>query len=377
MIKYLFFLISLTLSAQTYLTETFSDYRADSTAAYRKALYRINAISDQTDLTGHGFTLTKTSTGDSLTPGNSPIKSGEGVYFLSGNDYFVSAGGGIIKTSDVTISAWFRSALNPATNQPIVFEDNTSTLRDFQLQDRNTQDRLNWNIFIGNSFKNLPGTTAGSGYLNGAWHNVTGTHDGDSIRIYYEGVQQGVLLASGAIDNDGVPLRVGASGAVSPEFFTGHIAQVTIDTVALTAAQIKSLLFMPRNWLAVGADDPGVSRVSYGFYLGLTGADTVYYGTVLTAGNWTISIKDSAASGVSYKILTSTDAVTWTDFASQTTGTNWTTRSFTGTGTGYVGISIASGAAYFDNLTISETPETATADGKFKQNQGWDKFKGW
>jgi len=167
--------------------------------------------------------------------------------------------------------------------------------------------------------------------------------------------------------------RIGKYTDAAPLTGRYTMYQIIIYSKALSQFEITNLAYMPTGWAAIGSDAQGVSRVNWGFYLGLTGADTVFYGTALTAGTWNISIDDSAASGVNYEILTSADASTWSTLASGTTGTTWGTKIYTGTGTGYIGIAVASGTAYFDNLTVTLQPATS----KFKGYLTNDWWKSW
>jgi len=191
----------------------------------------------------------------------------------------------------------------------------------------------------------------------------------DSIKVWTNGALTKSLMSAisaGSIEPiAGFMIGVHSEGLSGP--FLGSIEQIGIGINKLfSAKEVAEIGYKPEGWVGLGSDVTAYVRPNWQFALGFTGADTVYYGTALTTGSWSISIDDSAASGVNYTILTSADASTWTTLASGTTGTTWGTKSYSGTGSGYIGIAVASGTAYFDNLIVSEYVETATATGKFK-----------
>jgi len=100
---------------------------------------------------------------------------------------------------------------------------------------------------------------------DGEWHHIAGTYDGSNIRIYVDGVEENSTGASGSINTNTAPVRIGAgsggSGTENP--FDGEAGHGAIWDVALTAQEIASL--------AVGASPLRVRRDNLIFYPPLNG----------------------------------------------------------------------------------------------------------
>ncbi|MFO7898647.1 MAG: LamG domain-containing protein, partial [Planctomycetota bacterium] len=60
----------------------------------------------------------------------------------------------------------------------------------------------------------------------GDWHQIVGTYDGSALRCYLDGVLESTTGLSGAIDDDGLPLHIGADD--SGHYFDGRVDDVAI-----------------------------------------------------------------------------------------------------------------------------------------------------
>jgi len=203
------------------------------------------------------------------------------------------------------------------------------------------------------------------------WHVLIMQWDGAKYQVWLDGAEKTTsTTGTPAVLAMDTNFRIGLK-ADNTRPLLGNLALVKLYDVQLTDTDVKNETFLGRKWVSLNG---GVTRTSFSTYdMGVV-SDTVYFDSLLTAGTWSISIQDSAGSGVAYEILTSTDKSTWSTLATGTTGTTWGTKTYSGTGSGYIGISVASGTAFFDNLTVTLQP--ATASGKFKGNSTYDKFKG-
>jgi hypothetical protein len=79
----------------------------------------------------------------------------------------------------------------------------------------------------------------------GQWHQVTGTYDGETMKMYLDGVLRNQVNATGAIhyENDNYIILGADAGAsdtpgVCPHYFTGSLDEVRIYPVALTYSQV-------------------------------------------------------------------------------------------------------------------------------------------
>jgi len=380
----LFLIFPFILLGQTYLTETFSNYvKTDTTNVVVNYVFSpewhtaLGGDNDSLieDISGKGRDLriqgwaSYAALLDSTTGTNILYSGGEGLKFNNNNHYLDRADGTSFPSgsgADWSIVVFGRVNAATAANQVFTFwggggATNTPTAY-FETTPK-------WVISTIGAANDLTSTDAFSIPTNVYF---AGTVDNTTESLYIDGVSAATPKSITNAPNT-VNYRIGRFTVASFPL-KATLFQVIVYNKALSEKEITELAFMPTGWAAVGADAPGVSRVSWGFYLGLTGADSVYYNTALTAGNWTISIKDSAASGVTYKILTSADASTWTTLTSGTTGTSWDTKSYNGTGSGYIGISVASGAAYFDDLVVTLLPETAETANKKPEFSKYPEF---
>lgn len=82
---------------------------------------------------------------------------------------------------------------------------------------------------------------AGSMLVN-TWYHVAGTYDGDSVRVFINGVQRGATsLPDGMIQGLAYPIRIGRlsdQSQTQTRYFSGQIDEVRIWERALTASEI-------------------------------------------------------------------------------------------------------------------------------------------
>lgn len=355
------------LLGQTLLTESFNSFFIDSSFTGATALYRLDTANSvvlrdyagANDLTASG-TIVHQQGSISYSGGYRPTNFTALLYY------------------EVTSPA---TNFNPGTNDFswfIIFRTGTDVTTGVKAMSHYIHTNSGWQAEIASS--NMYATTRvsptsvlsnGSVSASTSYVMVAKVDRSDSITVFLNNVILDRDLISGLSAGSIAPtaaFRISNTSEGSAAPWKGSIEQVGFfNNKLLSRKEIAEIGYKPEGWVGFGADVTIYLRPNWQFALGFTGADTVYYGTALTAGNWSISIQDSAASGVDYKILTSPDPSmpnSWGTLAEGTTGTTWGTKSYSGTGSGYIGIAIASGTAYFDNLTV--TLQSTTATGKFK-----------
>ena len=137
-------------------------------------------------------------------------------------------------TDRITLMAWIQTTVTPSAD--IVGKDDGS-------------DR-NYNIHVANSGKlflngggrvAMPGATS---VVDGNWHHVAGTWDGDTARIYVDGVEEAATPYAGPIDTSDVPVKIGlrGNGEGVDRIFTGLIDEVAIFNVGLSEEDIRNLM---------------------------------------------------------------------------------------------------------------------------------------
>ena len=73
------------------------------------------------------------------------------------------------------------------------------------------------------------------------WHQITGTYDGAAMRLYVDGLQVGLLAASGPIATSGDPLYIATNSTFGGTMFQGRLDDIGIYSRALTAGEVGGL----------------------------------------------------------------------------------------------------------------------------------------
>jgi len=88
------------------------------------------------------------------------------------------------------------------------------------------------------------GSASGGTLTAGGWHQVVGTYDGATVRIYLDGAPVGSAAATGAIAYSGLPFRIGSdSNGLSN--WNGGIGPVRVWSRALGASEVAALYAEP------------------------------------------------------------------------------------------------------------------------------------
>jgi len=122
-------------------------------------------------------------------------------------------------TAELTVEAWVKPVAVSGT-QVIVKKSDGANGYGLELNGSNAEF---W-VYVGGIKK-----TASYGVTAGAYHQLTGVFDGDSIKLYVSGVKRASLLASGTVTSSTAPLYIGADNTTSK--LTGHLDEVRIWNV--------------------------------------------------------------------------------------------------------------------------------------------------
>ena len=364
------FLLILTFAAsgQSLLNENFSRFQLKNDSNVQLLLRASNTANEDLGKNGIDFTAGNFSTlfADELVSGSPSIALGSVLQFHKDSlTYFQTATNldSIVPlTSNFTLDivAKFEAATGPYG---------------YLFSLGNTYANTGYEVFVyvgaganDATFRVRNETTSASAisttYNDGSWHIFTAMREGDSLKVYVDGVLSGSATGvNGWNISRETGLRIG-SRVDGFYYATFKMSEMRYSSIARDKRERKESFYLADNWVSLNG---GVTRAGLGFHQGIVN-DTIYYNTSLTAGNWNVSISDSAASGVSYEVLTSADAATWATLASGTTGTSWGSKSYSGTGTGYLAIAVASGTAFFDDLVVR------LAGGEKEKYNG---YKGW
>jgi hypothetical protein len=149
----------------------------------------------------------------------------------------------LLEPAAISVSAWVNSSSSPGTSKYIVAKGANACLTasyglytgpnggiEFYVS---TNDGLSWTT-----------SPAGEPSLwNGQWHNVVGTYDGSSVRLYVDGRQVGSGTPDKAPIAYGLPtsndLEIGNYGGCSGLDFSGSIDEVKIFNRALNPLEVE------------------------------------------------------------------------------------------------------------------------------------------
>jgi hypothetical protein len=137
----------------------------------------------------------------------------------------------------ITVDAWIYQTGNQNMNTRIVGKDDPAVVREYSLgivgPNNVTQGFVN---LLPSSFPIVTGTTIIQ--LN-TWYHIAMTHDGLKLRLYVNGIQEGVVDAVGDIVPTSAPGVIGSDPF--GDFFKGSIDEAQIFDRALTDAEILAI----------------------------------------------------------------------------------------------------------------------------------------
>ncbi len=96
----------------------------------------------------------------------------------------------------------------------------------------------------GNAWYSNGTVASGGGMTPGEWHHLGGTYDGTKVRFYVDGKMagQGPQDVTGDILNNADPFTMAKSIADNVDYLEGAVDEVAVFSVALSEADIKSIM---------------------------------------------------------------------------------------------------------------------------------------
>jgi fibronectin type 3 domain-containing protein len=142
-------------------------------------------------------------------------------------------------TTAMTLEAW----INPAANQSGWRTIMQREVDAYFLNASNDSGALrpSGGGTLGGQVAWLSGPTANPVNI---WTHVALTYDGAALRLYVNGVQAATLAATGAIETNSSPLRIGGNSPYG-EYFNGRIDEVRVYNRALSATEIQTDMNTP------------------------------------------------------------------------------------------------------------------------------------
>ena len=191
-------------------------------------------LTDLTDATGNGYTLTNVGATGSATG-----IVGDGYSFDGTNDYMYNAFDGTWGSGDFAISTWIYPTAESVDYMPLFGKRvNPGNLEGIVVLKRNSANgnTLYVAMDLGATSSTLTGTTAVP--LN-TWSLITVTRTGSTVKLYFNTNEEDSITESGSIANTG-QLRLGTNRSGSL-WFTGTIDESAWWSSGLTADNVTYL----------------------------------------------------------------------------------------------------------------------------------------
>jgi hypothetical protein len=163
-----------------------------------------------------------------------------------------------LEGSQVTVSAWVNSATAPGNFKYIVAKGAQGCLAASYGIYTGSNGGLEFYAASNGGLNWTLSPDAGTGIWDGNWHNVIGTFDGSTVRLYVDGKQVG----SGTPDSNAIPynlpngndLEIGNYNGCSGLGFSGKVDEVKVFDRALQPNEIH-LAVLASNYLPTNFPD--------------------------------------------------------------------------------------------------------------------------
>ncbi len=167
------------------------------------------------------------------------------AYFFDGiDDYFYIEDDPLLRPEHYTISAWYcHTGINQyARILEKRYLNTTSPYTSFLLQSNRDSNTAHTQLTTNTG--RLLVDSSGPAPI-GEWNLLTATFDGDSLRLYLNGVLDTALPKTGNITYSGLPLFIGIChhGGAQTYTFDGAIDEVLLYNRALSAAEIWGIFY--------------------------------------------------------------------------------------------------------------------------------------
>jgi hypothetical protein len=148
----------------------------------------------------------------------------------------------LLEPSSVSVSAWVNSSASPGIYRYIVAKGGNGCSAGSYGLYTGTDGGLEFYVSSNQGLSWRLSPDAGQSVWNGQWHNVVGTFDRSTVRLYVDGRQVGTGTPNSTPIGYGLPtsndLAIGGYPWCSSSDFSGNIDEVKIFNRALGAGEI-------------------------------------------------------------------------------------------------------------------------------------------
>ena len=235
-------------------------------------------------------------------------KKGKALFFNGQSDNIQVDGSGILLNEHLSVSAWVKPHDLQSSYHTVVGLREAFNLK---LQ------KYGQGYYLAVHIK-TNGWSSGQGSTlidMDRWYHIAATYDGEKVRLYVDGQDDGSFDASGALDMNG-DLKLG-SRSIDSEFFRGAIDDVRIFSRNLDALELK----IWSDELQLDQTEPDLSSISLvssnkrdnttfakpedTITLSFTSTEQIQSPTIILAGDDSLSVKDMSSSkdGTSWEVV--------------------------------------------------------------------------
>jgi len=146
--------------------------------------------------------------------------------------------------SELSISAWVKYSSSPGNQYWPIIAKSSGNGTSFQIQNMRSGASSNGGELYFNVQTQNGSFNAFSGVLpsTNVWYNITGTYDGNEVKIYINNVLKGVSAATGAINTNNSQVWIGDSGYGGYSvMFKGIMSNVSVWNTGLTSSQVSEI----------------------------------------------------------------------------------------------------------------------------------------
>lgn len=159
---------------------------------------------------------------------------------LNGADEYVDAGILNLNGTALSINAWVRpeafKTASPFISSIAGIENGDGNTAMLRFGDASIpKDKVQFVLTVGGQAKKLTSNTTVSA---GQWHNIVGTFDGTTMKLYIDGVEDASMAASGTVNANG-NFYLGRNSS-NDRCLQGGLDAVSIWNRALTAAEVQN-----------------------------------------------------------------------------------------------------------------------------------------
>jgi hypothetical protein len=175
-------------------------------------------------------------------PSNNPVwvmgKKNDALLFDGIDDYvLVNDDPSLNPFTQLTLSAWIKWSINPTSGEQWASIINKNGDRQYRLHHNPLNSLFEFAIRTSEGNRWIESTTSP---VQDVWYYLVGTYDGETMRLYVNGVLETSENWSGTLQTSSSPVYIGRYNN-STRHFNGIIDEVAIYDVALSAQEIQLL----------------------------------------------------------------------------------------------------------------------------------------